>query len=46
MESVLKQKGADKRVIPGYNPVEGIADERAVQAHELRVDAPKTVAVA
>ncbi|KAF0324220.1 phytanoyl- dioxygenase family protein [Colletotrichum asianum] len=46
LESVLKQKGADKRVIPGYNPVEGIADERSVQAHELRIDAPKTVAVA
>ncbi|KAI8296281.1 hypothetical protein K4K56_006255 [Colletotrichum sp. SAR 10_98] len=46
LESVLKQKGADKRVIPGYNPVEGIADERSVQAHELRVDTPKTVAVA
>ncbi|KAK2775896.1 phytanoyl- dioxygenase family protein [Colletotrichum kahawae] len=46
LESVLKQKGADKRVIPGYNPVEGIADERSVQAHELRLDVPKTVAVA
>lgn len=29
LESVLKQKGADKRSIPGYNPIEGVADERA-----------------
>ncbi|KAH6643350.1 hypothetical protein BKA67DRAFT_651727 [Truncatella angustata] len=29
LESVLKQKGADKRNMPGYNAVQGIADERA-----------------
>lgn len=27
LESVLKQKGADNRTIPGYNPVEGVADK-------------------
>ncbi|KAI4601198.1 hypothetical protein KJ359_012386 [Pestalotiopsis sp. 9143b] len=29
LESVLKQKGTDKRSLPGYNPVEGVADERS-----------------
>ncbi|VUC24183.1 unnamed protein product [Clonostachys rosea] len=35
LESVLKQKGADKRQIAGYNPVDGVADERALTSHEL-----------
>ncbi|KAI5867541.1 phytanoyl-dioxygenase family protein [Durotheca rogersii] len=37
LESVLKQKGADRRAIPGYNPIEGVADGRAEHAHESRV---------
>jgi len=36
LESVLKQKGADKRSIPGYNPVERVAEERATHNPALR----------
>ncbi|KAI6083312.1 hypothetical protein F4821DRAFT_194345 [Hypoxylon rubiginosum] len=40
LESVLKQKGADKRNMPGYNPVEGVADERAKHSwHETEAKA-------
>lgn len=37
LETVLHQKGADKRAIPGYNPVEGVADERSKHVHESRL---------
>lgn len=37
LETVLKQAGADQRNMPGYNPVKGVADQRAVEAHESRV---------
>ncbi|KAI1078991.1 phytanoyl-dioxygenase family protein [Whalleya microplaca] len=46
LESVLKQKNADKRAIPGYNPVAGVADERAVHAHESRLKEAQAQAVA
>lgn len=46
LESVLKHKGADNRSIPGYNPIEGVADERTKHKwaeHEPTFNQPKTV---
>lgn len=48
LESVLGQKGADKRSIPGYNTIEGVANERAKHKwseHEQKVNLAETVEV-